>query len=72
MKRYSIEKLVMFDFLTHNSSEQYGFRKGDGIIELDDNGNIWFISNEGKRHETNNMTKLIELYVRDGCLIEIK
>jgi len=72
MKKYSIESLIMLDFITHNSQNTYKFNKGDGFVEWDEKNTIWYIDNDNKKYETINMVGLLEAYIRDKRLIEIK
>jgi hypothetical protein len=70
MKRYKIVQMVFLDFLT--PQDQYTAKFTEGIVEWDERNTSWYISPSREKEETINGGDLIEKYIKDGRLVEIK
>jgi hypothetical protein len=72
MKRYKIIKTVFLDFLTPQDQITRKYNNGEGFVEYNETNTAWYISPSGERKETINYGWVIQKYIDDGLLKEIK
>ena len=60
MEKYKIIDLIMVSFIFDNKQRDLLLRKGDGVLEREGN-TVWFITPEGKRHESTTSSNIIEV-----------
>jgi hypothetical protein len=71
MKKYKVVQPVYLDFLT--SQDQVTYRFTEGIVEWDEKNTIRYKNLSGEfDQETINGRDLLEMYIKDSRLIELK